>query len=172
MKKSFNVSFLKDNCGCYKDKEGKLQEVFIENGKTCFSEEACETSLEEIMSSNIPIEDKCWFLSNVVLSLEERRELFLLVMNAVSEATADITVKEYIATLIQYAAQEVSYSTLYESYNKTPRVGWVVYHCFCGSSRAYLGFGLYKIYYLLSYLNKDVDTKELVWSVINNYISQ
>lgn len=173
MKTSFNTEFLKSNCGCY-NKDGdvsKLQQAFTENGKECFDEESCETSLQEIMLSSIPTEDKYWFLSKIVLDVEERKELFLFVMSAVSEATDDITVKEYITTLIQYAAQETSWGTLYEAWKKTPRGGWVIdgYDCYCYSS-PYLGFGLYQTYYLLAYLNSDKTTTSLVWNVVMEYI--
>lgn len=80
MKKTFSVSFLKDNSGCYK-KEGKLKKAFEDNGKTCFEEPSCDITLDEVMKSNIPDQDKYWFLSNNVMSKEENKELGLILLD-------------------------------------------------------------------------------------------
>lgn len=161
MKNTFSKEFLLNNHGCYDDKT--IPSLLEARGKEV------DVTLEEIMSSNIPTEDKYWFLSNVVLSLEERKELFLLLMEEVSNNTEDITIKEFIASLILYAEQKINRDTLCNSYKKTSRVGWVVGHYGSYYSGSSLGFGLYKIYWLLSYLNRDSETRDLTWGIVNAY---
>lgn len=169
MKRQFTTSYIEENSGCYKNEEGKLKKLFEENNKTCFEEANCVTTIEEIMSSSIPTEDKYWFLfKGGVLELEERKELFLLVMKSVDENTTDVFTKEYIATLIKYAAREATWRDVYNAYVKTPGVSWVV--CRYGNSDANLSSGLYFAHYLLMWVNRDVNVKEIVWNVVREYV--
>lgn len=73
--KVFTTQFIKDNCGCYKNVENKLEKVYIENNKTYFTEPDCIVTILEVVNSTISLEDKYWFFCNKVFSKSQNQQI-------------------------------------------------------------------------------------------------
>ena len=57
MKKTFTKQYLRDNCGCYKETPGKLEAC-------SFMQKEGLISIMDILESEIPLDDKDWFIEN------------------------------------------------------------------------------------------------------------
>jgi hypothetical protein len=69
MKTEFSRQYLIDNCGCYDEESGKIEGLLGDR---------IIVTLNEILESEIPLEDKCWFVANSCeLSKSEVKQLLL-----------------------------------------------------------------------------------------------
>jgi hypothetical protein len=115
MIKEFTVQFIKDNCGCYN--LNKLKQVFETNNKTCFDEEICVISADDIINSDIPLKDKFWFFCKQVFTKEQNQQFAIQVAESVlhiyeDRYPNDTRVREAIGAAKLYLKGEIDLKTL------------------------------------------------------------
>lgn len=75
MLKSFTTEFIIANSSCYSQEE--LLKVYERNkDRECFETPACVITIQEILNSDIPLEDKFWFVSYSAATTEENEQRY------------------------------------------------------------------------------------------------
>lgn len=137
MKRSFSIAYIMGNRGCYD--ESKLKATFEKNGRLSdFITKAATISIEDIISSNIPLQDKYWFLCNKSFSLKDNKAIALLALDVFREyfintykETTEVSI--YFATVKSYLQDKVKWDILsddfWKAFSSIPSDpgGWVLH---------------------------------------------
>lgn len=75
MQQTFTKQFMQENCGCYKQINGKLDACSFMQKETI--------SLSDIVNSEIPLKDKYWFVCKKLATKEENQQIAIKVAEIV-----------------------------------------------------------------------------------------
>ena len=108
MQKVFTKTFMKTNCGCYRE-QGRLME--------CSFMQAKEITLELILLSEIPLRDKFWFVCNVLASDNQAKEIAISVAEIVlpifeKNNPGDMRIRECIEAAKNFKNKKITISKL------------------------------------------------------------
>ena len=75
MEQIFSKKFMQDNCGCYKEENGKLESMVLKGRE--------EITYQDILDSEIPLRDKYWFFCKKVFSKKQNQQISIQVAECV-----------------------------------------------------------------------------------------
>ena len=75
MQTVFSKAFMQDNCGCYKEENGKLESMVLK-GRS-------EITYQDIIECEIPLKDKYWFFCKKVFTKEQNQQIGIQIAEAV-----------------------------------------------------------------------------------------
>jgi len=83
MKTTYSAKFMQENCGCYKEENGKLESMVLKGRK--------EITYQDILDCGIPLKDKYWFFCKKVFTKEQNQQIAI----EIAECVLPIYEKKY-----------------------------------------------------------------------------